>query len=362
MHEFVLHKRRYARLLWLFLVLVTPQSSPAQTPPAALKSLSLEELSQIEVTSPGKKEEKLSNVAAALYVITQEEIRRSGVRNIPEALRLAPGVEVAMFNPGSWPVSARGFAITSANKIQVFMDGRSLYTPLFGGVFWDVQNTVLEDIDRIEVIRGPGATLWGGNAVNCVINIITSSVKDTQGGLVVAGGGATERGFSTLRYGGNFADRTFYRMYGSYVNRDSMALQNGADAKDPYQMAQGGFRVDTSITAADQMTVQGDLYRGSQGILDRPDISLHGGNLMARWNHRFQDGSDLQVRAYYDRTSRLVPRQVDEVRNTYDFEVQHHFRAGGRHDIVWGLGYRASSDETKPEPVIYFAPSGRKLA
>src|SRR5688572_7981423 len=160
---------------------------PAQRPRdhIALKSLSLEELSQLEVTSPGKKEERLSNVAAAIYVITQEEIRRSGVRNIPEALRLATGLEVAMFNNGTWPISARGFASNAANKIQVFVDGRSVYSPLFGGAFWDVQNTPISDIDRIEVIRGPGATLWGGNAVNGVINIVTKRTQDTKGGLFV---------------------------------------------------------------------------------------------------------------------------------------------------------------------------------
>ena len=225
--------------------------------------------------SPGKKEEKLSNVAAALYVITQDEIRRSGVRSIPEALRLATGLEVAMFNNGSWPISARGFDITSANKVQVFMDGRSLYTPLFGGVFWDMQSTVIEDIDRIEVIRGPGATLWGGNAVNCVINIISKSTKDTKGGLAVTGGGAAERGFATLQYGGRLGSQTDYRVYGNYFDRDSLALQNGADAKDPYQMEQGGFRIDSAITNAAQVTVQGDLYSGDDGILNRPDISVH---------------------------------------------------------------------------------------
>ena len=338
------------------------QGGASQTGTAALKALSLEELSEIDVTSAGKKEEKLSNVAAALYVITQDEIRRAGVRSIPEALRLATGLEVAMFNNGSWPVSARGFDITSANKIQVFLDGRSLYSPLFGGVFWDMQNTVIENVDRIEVIRGPGATLWGGNAVNCVINIITRSARDTRGVMVVAGGGAQERGFATLQYGGSVGMRTAYRIYGNYFNRDSLALQTGSDAKDPYQMEQGGFRVDSDITTRDQLTVQGDLYSGDNGILNRPDISVHGGNLLARWTHRFENGSDLQGQMYYDRTSRLVPQQIAEVRNTYDVDIQHHFRAGERHDVVWGAGYRASNDGTKQLPLLFFDPSGRHLA
>jgi len=364
--RFVPPRRHGFRLLCLCLTFIpTVKSDPPQHAPsgtAVLKNLSLEELSQIEVTSPGKKEANLSNVAAAIYVITQEEIRRSGVRNIPEALRLATGLEVAMFNNGSWPISARGFDNTAANKIQVFMDGRSLYSPLFGGVFWDMQNTVIEDIDRIEVIRGPGATLWGGNAVNAVINIITKSAKDTAGGLAVAGGGAGERGFATLRYGGAIGKRTSYRFYGNYFNRDSLALPNGADAKDPMQMGQGGFRVDATIDDANDLTVQGDLYSGDAGILGRPDVAVHGGNLLARWTHRFQNGSDLQVQTYYDRTSRLVPRQIDEVRNTYDVDVQHHLRAGERHDIVYGLGYRASNDSTTLQPVLFFSPSGAHLA
>ncbi len=353
---------------WLLLLLLTPglrgddpQTPPGKTAPAGLKHLSLEELSQIEVTSAGKKEEKLSDVAAALYVITQEEIRRSGVRNIPEALRLATGLEVAIFNNGSWPISARGFDTTSANKIQAFLDGRSLYSPLYGGVFWDVQNIVIEDIDRIEVIRGPGASLWGGNAVNCVVNIITKAAKDTQGGLAVAGGGAGERGFATLRYGGTIGSRAAYRVYGNYFNRDSLALENGADAKDPYQMTQGGFRLDTEPTAADRLTVQGDVYTGDNGILNRPDIGVHGQNLLARWTHRFAKGSDVQMLAYYDRTSRNVPLQFGEVRNAYNFDLQHHFRAGGRHDIVWGLGYRENRDRTSTTPLLFFEPDARNL-
>jgi iron complex outermembrane receptor protein len=357
-----------ARIGWALLVfgpLALAQVVPPAAPPnqTDLKALSLEQLSEIEVTSPGKKEEKLSRVAAAVYVITQEEIRRSGVRSLEDALRLATGLEVATFNGGGGPVSARGFNTNSANKIQVFLDGRSLYSPLFGGVLWDMQSTVLEDIDRIEVIRGPGATLWGGNAVNCVINITTKSAKDTAGGLVVAGGGVgAERGFATFRYGGAIGKNTAYRGYGNFLDRDSLTLQTGADANDPYQMRQGGFRTDTSLTAADQITFQGDLYSADEGILNRPDIALHGGNVLMRWTHRFHDSSELQFQTYYDRTSRLVPSQIDEVRNMYDVDMQHHIRFGERHDVVWGLGYRVSNDSTKTEPLLFFDPSGRHLA
>jgi iron complex outermembrane recepter protein len=337
------------------------QGSTATTSPAMLKALTLEQLAELEVMSPGKKQEKLSQVAAAIDVITQDEIRRSGVRNIPEALRLVTGLQVAKFNNGSWPISARGFATTAANKIQVFMDGRSLYSPLFGGAFWDMQHTVIEDIDRIEVIRGPAATLWGGNAVNAVINIITKSASDTKGVLLVAGGGADERGFATFRYGGALGRSAAYRIYGSYFNRDSLALQNGADAKDPNQIGQGGFRIDGALTPSDHVTVQGDLYSGDAGILNRPDIGTHGGNLLARWTHQFKNGSELQFQTYYDRTSRLVPLQIDEIRNMYDVDFQYRVQAGPRHDLVWGVGYRGSKNQTTPQPALFFEPPGRHL-
>ena len=329
--------------------------------PSALKTLTIEELSAIEVTSPGKREERVYNVATAITVITQEDLRRSGVRNIPEALRLATGVQVSMFNNASWPISARGFATTSANKIQVFFDGRSVYSPLFGGVFWEVQNTVIEDIDRIEVIRGPGATLWGGNAVNLVVNIITKAARFTQGGLAVLGGGAAERGFASVRYGGRLGGRSHYRLYGLFFDRDSLARATGEDAKDPHQTGQTGFRVDSELSGRDMLTVQGDLYRGRTGLLNREDISLHGGNLLARWTRTLRSGSTIQFQTFYDRTSRLVPLQLGEVRNTYDVELQHNLSLGGRHELVWGTGYRASNDATQATPLLFFEPSGRHL-
>ena len=335
--------------------------TPSSTSPADLKTLSLEQLTRIEVTSAGRKEQKLLDLAGALTVITRDDIRRTGARSIPEALQLAPGLEVARMNSGSWAISARGFNTTAANKLQVFIDGRSVYSPLFGGVFWDMQTVVMEDIDRIEVIRGPGAALWGGNAVECVINVITVPGRETQGVMAVAGGGLGERGISTVQYGGRAGRHTTYRVFGNFTNRGAFDLTNGTAAKDPYQIALGGFRMDSTITPADQVTVQGDLYSGASGILNRPDIGLHGADLTATWSHRFGNGSDLQLLTYYDRTSRLVPQQVGEARNTYDIALQHHFRAGERHDIVWGIGYRDSTDRTKPTTALFFEPSGRQL-
>jgi iron complex outermembrane receptor protein len=353
-------KLSVAPVLGFWVVLSLFADTPDQRSAASLKGLSLEELSQIDVTSAGKKEEKLSRVAAAVYVITQDEIRRSGVRTIPEALRLATGLEVAMFNNGSWPISARGFQSVAANKIQAFLDGRSLYTPLFGGVFWDMQNTVIEDIDRIEVIRGPGATLWGGNAVNTVINIITKPAADTQGALIVGGGGTTERGFGTARYGGK-AGPVNYRVYGNAFDRGSQTLPSGADARDPFRMEQGGFRADARLGASDNLTVQGDIFTGNMGFMPAR-IGLHGVNLITRWTHRFGPKSDIQFQAYVDRTSRLVPGQMNEVRHSYDFDFQHHYHASDRHDLVWGMGYRDSYDRNQRTALLFFEPSGRHFS
>src|SRR5205085_479632 len=199
---------------------------------------------------------------AAISVITEEDIRRSGVTTIQEALRLVPGMEVARLDASEWAVSARGFNDVFANKLLVLQDGRSIYTPLFSGVFWDVQGAMLEDIERIEVIRGPGATLWGANAVNGVINIITRSAKETQGVLVTAGAGTEERGFGGVRYGGKISDHAFFRVYGNYFNRDDSALPNGADANDSWQMGRGGFRVDWDVSEQNLVTFQGDGYGG----------------------------------------------------------------------------------------------------
>ena len=332
----------------------------AQANPA-LKSMSLEQLAEIEVTTVGRKGQEIISAPAAVAVITQDDIRRFGAPSIPEALRLVNGLEVARFNNTGYPISSRGFNITSANKMQMFMDGRSLYTPLFGGVFTDMLDTFMDDIDRIEVIRGPGATLWGGNAVNGVINIISKKPEDTQGSLFVAGAGTEERGSVGYRYGGQIGQNSFYRVYGKFLDRGPLFLSSGASAKDEFGFGEGGFRMDTPINASNSLTVQGDLQSSDTGLLNRPDIAIHGGNLLSRWTHTFQGGSDLKVQSYYDRTGRLVPGTFDEVRNTYDLDMQHHLTLAERHDVVWGLGYQVSTDRTKAQPALSFDPSGRQL-
>ncbi|MGH8480011.1 MAG: TonB-dependent receptor plug domain-containing protein, partial [Gammaproteobacteria bacterium] len=236
--------------------------APAESGVAQLKKLSLEELMDIEVTSVSKRPERLSETPSAIQVITQEDIRRSGATRLPEALRLASNLGVAQVDSSRWAISARGFNSPFSNKLLVLIDGRTVYTPLFAGVRWEVQDTLLEDIDRIEVISGSGATLWGANAVNGVINIITRDAKDTQGALLAGGGGTELRGFGGMRYGGALTPNLRYRVYGKYFDRDSSVLPDGRDASDDWHMGQGGFRMDWDASESNVFTVQGDGYDG----------------------------------------------------------------------------------------------------
>jgi iron complex outermembrane recepter protein len=338
-------------------VRVCAQTNPAPGSVSELKKLSFEELVDMEVTSVSRRPEKLSATASAVQVITQEEIHRSGATSLPEALRLASNMEVAQVDSHQWAISARGLNTTSANDLQVLMDGRALYTPLYAGVFWDAQDTLLADIDRIEVISGPGATLWGANAVNGVINITTKQAKDTQGALLEGGGGTELRGFGGVRYGGELATNVFYRVYGKYFNRDSTALPNGRDATNDWQMGQGGFRLDWESSDANLITLQGDLYAGR---INQPgtnsQIRLDGGNVIGRWSRTLSDGSDFKLQLYYDRTHRDIPRTFDEDLDTYDADFQHHFHLGSRNDVIWGLGYRLTEDDVGHSAALAFVP------
>jgi iron complex outermembrane receptor protein len=330
---------------------------PQQKPPD-LASRSLEDLMNIEVTSVSKKEQKMSQVAAAIFVITQEDISRSGARNIPDLLRLVPGLDVAQTNSNTWAISARGFNLQFANKLLVLIDGRAVYTPLFGGVYWDTQDVPLEDIERIEVIRGPGGTVWGANAVNGVINIITKGSSDTHGGLLAAGGGNVAQGFGTAQYGGQIGGRVDYRVFAKYQNDGHYADLNGQNGNDGWHLLHGGFRSDASLSSKDTLTTEGDLYSGSEGAvivhssLDPPSnanvkrlAQLTGGNILSRWHHTFSNRSDTTFQSYLDRYTRSGP-ESREVRNTYDFDFQHHFVWGSRQDLIWGAGYRHTADQT----------------
>ncbi|HSS44518.1 MAG TPA: TonB-dependent receptor, partial [Thermoanaerobaculia bacterium] len=358
-----------ACVLLAALGLTLPASASAQTeeavrPPTELKKLSLEELFEMEVTSVSKKPEKLSETAAAVHVVTDEDIRRSAAPSIPEALRDIPGIEVARVDSRQYAITARGFNGTTANKLLVLMDGRSLYTPLYSGVFWDAQDTLMEDIARIEVIRGPGATVWGANAVNGVINIISKSAEETQGLLVTGGGGNEERAFTGVRYGGKLGADAYFRVYGKYFDRNDSVRPNGQDANDQFQMGQGGFRVDWKPRADQLFTLQSDVYDGSAEQPTAGDIDLKGGNLLGRWTRHFSANSDLQIQAYYDRTERNIPPIFGEKLDTLDLDVRHRFLPAGGHDVVWGFGYRHTNDKVNNSPALAFLPPNqtRQLA
>lgn len=330
--------------------------------------MSLDELAKIEVTTVSKKSEKLSEAPAAVTVITRNEIRRSGAETLPEALRLVPGTEVARVNSAQWAVSVRGFNDTFAQKLLVLIDGRSVYTPLFSGTFWEAQDVMLEDLDRIEVIRGPGGTVWGANAVNGVINIVMKPARETQGLLLSGGAGSDHLGAASVRYGGQLGEKTFFRIYGKYDDWDNFHLADGSgEANDAWWKAQGGFRLDWEPADENQLTLQGDLV-GLTKHQNAPQVSVlppynsehptqtdvDNGNVLGRWTHRFAEDSDLAVQAYYDRSQVDAPLEGED-RSTYDLDARHRFQLSGAQELVWGGGYRASISELRGSPEVSFA-------
>ncbi|WP_276576713.1 TonB-dependent receptor [Endozoicomonas sp. 4G] len=340
-----------------------------------LFELSLEELISMEipdVTSVSRKKQRLMDSAAAIYVITNEDLRRSGVTSIPEALRMVPGMQVAKLNANTWSISTRGFNYIFANKLLVLIDGRTVYSPLFSGVNWDVQDTMMEDIDRIEVIRGPGAALWGANAVNGVINIITKKAADTQGNLLSAGAGTQEKAFAAYRHGGEFGETGFYRVYVKAFERDGQVDSEGKETSDDWNMRRTGFKSEWQTTADSEMTVQGDLYEGTTRpplrLLDQsqpmdPQIAngfiveglsrdQRGGNLGAYWKRTLSETHDYSFRAIYDNYQNFDYR-IAEKRDTVDFEFQHYYQFWGNHDLVWGLGYRSTWYEVENTPYMF---------
>jgi iron complex outermembrane receptor protein len=329
-----------------------------QQKPADLTDRSLEDLMNIEVTSVSKKEQRMSEVAAAVFVITREDIQRSGAADIPDLLRMAPGLDVAQINANTWAISARSFNLQFSDKLLVLMDGRAVYTPLFGGVNWDTLDVPLEDIERIEVIRGPGGTVWGANAVNGVINIITKSAGETQGGLVVSGGGNVNQEFGTVQYGGNLRGNSDYRVFSKYLNDGTFTGLDGQNGEDGWHLLHGGFRVDSQLTPKDSLTTEGDLYSGTEGaVIVHATINppsnvnasvlapLSGGSVLSRWHHSLSNRSETALQFYFDRYIRSGP-EAREVRNTFDFDFQHHFAWGSRQDLIWGVGYRHTNDRT----------------
>lgn len=334
-----------------------------------VETLSINELMQIEVSSASRKSQQLSDTAAAAFIISHDDIRRSGATSIPEALRLAPGVEVAQVGAGRWAVTIRGFNGEYANKLLVLMDGRTVYTPLFAGVFWDQQDTMMEDIERIEVIRGPGAVMWGSNAVNGVINIITKKAKDTQGNLAVAGGGNQEQGFVAYRHGGKLGNDANYRLYAKAFEREAYVNTQGQRGYDDWRSAQSGFRVDQRLSNDQRLTVQGDVYRLKKGCRAQPltvegefsqlftrDCYGDGANLLSRWEANLNDGSDLMLQGYYDRVS-FDSVAMSNVQDTFDLDFQHRLHPNVHHDLMWGLNYRFIHSNTVNSDVFNFTPS-----
>ena len=321
-----------------------------------LFTLGIEDLMNIQVTSVARRPEKRTEAPAAIHVITGEEIRRSGVTTIAEALRMAPGLDVARGGSHSWAISSRGFNETVASHLLVLIDGRSVYTPVFSGTIWEAQDTMLEDIDRIEVIRGPGATLWGANAMDGVINVVTKSAKDTEGGLATVGGGTYEEGFSSFRYGAKIAPNAYFRAYSKYNQRDGFDTPNGHEAPDGWTTGQGGFRLDFDASKEDLLTVQGDIYRAEldqrsiEPILVPPfsrvnsqDLVDSGGNVLGRWSHTFSERSNMALQMYFDRAATGGGRDIST--DTFDIDFQDKISTDTRNDIVWGAGYRHLSDK-----------------
>ncbi|HEX7812815.1 MAG TPA: TonB-dependent receptor [Burkholderiales bacterium] len=337
---------------------------------SSLADLSLEELGNIEITSVSRRPERLSAAAASIFVITHEDIRRSGATSLPEALRLAPNLQVAQTGAAQYAISSRGFnnANALANKLLVLIDGRTVYSPIYSGVFWEHQDVLLEDVERIEVISGPGGTLWGANAVNGVINVITRSAGATQGGLVSLGGGDGEAG-GAFRYGFALGDRGHFRIYAKATDLDNTENFSGASLPDGWRSQQAGFRADWG-QASRNFTIQGDAYtgRGDSRAVAGP-VEVSGFNLLARWNEQFESGSDFQLQAYFDRSERKDQALFQGDADTYDIEFQNGIPLG-RHKVLWGAGYREASDDVAMTRVpvapgftfvTNFVPRSRKL-
>jgi iron complex outermembrane receptor protein len=346
--------------------------TPGQATSAKITQLSLEQLLEMEVTSVSKKSEPLATAASAIFVITQEDIRRSGATTLPDVLRMVPGLQVSQIDANKWAITSRGFNAFSANKLLVLMDGRTIYNPLFSGVLWDTQDTLFADIERIEVIRGPGASLWGANAVNGVINVITKHSAETQGTLLTAGTGSEEQGFGALRHGAKINDHTTYRVYGKNAYRDDLEFADGDSARDAWYQWRGGFRADSGAPDSPfSFTIQGDGYHGySDATTNIPTTSppfstniynpsnVRGGDILTRLTRKGKDNSEMSLQAYYDRekSNDLV---LGDDRGTGDIEFQHRFQATAKQELTWGLGYRYSHSSLENSPTISFAPANR---
>ena len=347
-------------------------SAPEDADLVKLNQMSLSDLSKLEVTSVSKQPQRWLQAPAAIQVITGEDIRRSGATSIPEALRLADNLEVAQINAHDWAISARGFNANLANKLLVLIDGRAVYTPLYGGVLWNEQDYLLQDIDRIEVISGPGGTLWGANAVDGVINIITRSARDTQGAYIEGAAGNELQEQAGLRYGGQFAPDAYLRVYGKYTGRGDEVAAGGASGEDAWHVGRGGFRMDIDPGQQNRFTVQGDIYDGTEDFSAMGDYKLFGANVLGRWTRAISADSSMSLQLYYDHTYLSQPyaasapapnytgfpaSALTDDLDTYDLDFQYHCRWDARQGIVWGLGYRGTREVDEDASLVRFLPN-----
>jgi iron complex outermembrane receptor protein len=351
--------------------MATPEAPTTDPQLAEFKKMSLQQLMDQEVTSVAKQPQSYADAPASVAVVTGDDIARAGAASIPEALRLADNMEVAQINSHDWAISTRGFDTALADKLLVLIDGRSVYTPLYGGVLWDQQDYLMADIDRIEAISGPGGTLWGANAVNGVVNIVSKSAQDTQGLYMEAGGGNELQDFTGVRYGGVLASNVFFRVYAKYFDRNSELLTNGESADDDWSMGQGGFRIDAPLSPQNNYTLQGDIYSGGNDAGPVGNEAFSGGNILGRWSHTFSDDSDMSLQSYYDRTYLAVPYpayapapyfsgfpagDLTDDLDTFDIDFQHHFHVADWNNVIWGLGYRFTHEVDEDVSIVRFVP------
>ena len=369
----------WLRLMFSLLYSVTSTAIAGQNIPLKqdITDASLTELMSTKISTVSRKPQTLSDTPAAVFVISQEDIRRSSANSIPELLRMAPGLSVARIDSNKWSVTSRGYSGRFADDLLVMIDGRTVYSPLFAGTFWETLDLPLEDIDRIEVIRGPGGTIWGANAANGAIHIITKHARTTQGNLITSGGGSEERGFTTLRHGGKIGDSFFYRFFTKGFTRDNSFSPNGAN--DSWRMGTVGFRADWDVNDSNAVTFQGQYYGGKAGqntafanpadpesaTIRAEDANLAGEHALARWQRTTGERSNTALQVYYDRTHRNE-LSFRETRQTVDVDFQHRFPlqipfVPIQQDIVWGGGYRWTTDHLGVGLPVSFDPARRNL-
>lgn len=338
---------------------ITQIDAAQPSDPGALVDLSLEELAGIQVVSASKSVQTVAEAPASIFVITERDIRRSGSTTLPEALRLAPNLQVARANARDYAVAARGFISVRTNKMLVMIDGRTIYSPLFSGVFWDAQDVVLEDLDRIEVVSGPGGTTWGANAVNGVINIITRSASNTQGGLVSIGASEHEQ-HGAARYGASLGDDGHYRVYAKHSRHDDTYTAEGMNTETGWERSQAGFRADWDENG-ETLTLQGDAYTGRLHQPDAGDIEIAGANILGRKRWNLSPSSTFRMQAYFDHTERDQPRAFHQKLGTLDLELEHEWTVIEDHHLVWGGGYRYARDRIDDLERFTLLPNDRDL-